>query len=190
MRSLKRLAPFLTPYRRGAIIAPLLMVLEVAMDLMLPRLMQRIIDQGVTAGDLKTFVRRKQGVADVANTPAILLAGTEQATLEGWRRLLAEVEVHVEVGHDLTDAVNKAIEFTPVLFVIDLNGWRDAWAFAKGMRSSRHCSASKILLVAQGDLSEREFSRAAEIRAQGFMRHDRVESGLAQEVKRLLAGGV
>jgi ATP-binding cassette, subfamily B, multidrug efflux pump len=52
MGATRRLAAFLTPYRRWAVLAPLLMVLEVAMDLLQPRLLQRIVDQGVAASDL------------------------------------------------------------------------------------------------------------------------------------------
>jgi ATP-binding cassette, subfamily B, multidrug efflux pump len=44
---MRRLFIFLRPYRRWAALAPLLMVLEVVMDLLQPRLVQRIIDQGV-----------------------------------------------------------------------------------------------------------------------------------------------
>jgi ATP-binding cassette, subfamily B, multidrug efflux pump len=52
MGATRRLAVFLTPYRRWAVLAPLLMVVEVAMDLLQPRLLQRIVDQGVAASDL------------------------------------------------------------------------------------------------------------------------------------------
>ena len=47
MGAMRRLFIFVRPYRRWAAFAPLLMVLEVVMDLMQPRLVQRIIDQGV-----------------------------------------------------------------------------------------------------------------------------------------------
>ncbi|WP_437882394.1 ABC transporter ATP-binding protein [Pseudomonas sp. LRF_L74] len=43
---------YLRPYWRSAALAPLLMMLEVAMDLMQPLLMSRIVDQGVLRGDL------------------------------------------------------------------------------------------------------------------------------------------
>ena len=52
MEALRRLSVYLKPYRCAAILAPLLMVLEVAMDLLQPRLMQRIIDQGIGNHDL------------------------------------------------------------------------------------------------------------------------------------------
>lgn len=47
-----RLAKYLKPYWLPAILAPLFMVLEVVMDLMQPRLLQRIVDDGIAAGDV------------------------------------------------------------------------------------------------------------------------------------------
>lgn|GEM_PF-2491674 len=44
IRATRKLATFLSPYWHWATLAPLLMVLEVAMDLMQPRLIQRIVD--------------------------------------------------------------------------------------------------------------------------------------------------
>ena len=44
MKSVRRLASFLRPYLLWAILAPLLMLLEVAMDLTQPWMIERIID--------------------------------------------------------------------------------------------------------------------------------------------------
>lgn len=52
----RKLAPFVRPYRLAAILAPLLMALEVAMDLLQPRLIQHIIDQGLARGDMQTVL--------------------------------------------------------------------------------------------------------------------------------------
>lgn len=51
MRATRRLNNFLKPYRHWAILAPLLMMIEVAMDLMQPRLVQHIVDEGIVRGD-------------------------------------------------------------------------------------------------------------------------------------------
>lgn len=48
---------FLKPYWHWAILAPLLMMLEVAMDLMQPRLVQVIIDQGIARLDMEMVIR-------------------------------------------------------------------------------------------------------------------------------------
>ena len=57
MRSLRRLATYLQPYRLWVVLAPLFMLLEVAMDLLQPRLVQRIIDQGIANGDSGLIVQ-------------------------------------------------------------------------------------------------------------------------------------
>ncbi len=52
MKTIRKLAKFLKPYWRWAVIAPLFMTLEVAMDLMQPRMVQRIIDVGIAQRDM------------------------------------------------------------------------------------------------------------------------------------------
>jgi ATP-binding cassette subfamily B multidrug efflux pump len=52
-----KLARFLKPYWLWALLAPLLMVLEVAMDLMQPRMVQRIVDQGIAQGNMSVVLQ-------------------------------------------------------------------------------------------------------------------------------------
>ncbi|OWA33643.1 multidrug ABC transporter ATP-binding protein [Saccharibacillus sp. O16] len=59
-----RLARYLKPYWLPALLAPLFMVLEVIMDLMQPRLLQHIVDNGIAAGD-----------ADVIRRTGLLMLG-------------------------------------------------------------------------------------------------------------------
>jgi ATP-binding cassette subfamily B protein len=56
MRSVRRLWSYLWTYKLLVILAPLMMALEVAMDLMQPRLIQRIIDEGVAVNDLDVVI--------------------------------------------------------------------------------------------------------------------------------------
>jgi len=53
MKSTRRLMTYLKPYWYWALLAPLLMVLEVMMDLQQPRLIQTIIDEGIATGSLE-----------------------------------------------------------------------------------------------------------------------------------------
>ena len=57
VRLLKKLFKYLKPYMLPTLIAPLFMLLEVAMDLLQPTLMSRIIDVGVQNGDKGYIVR-------------------------------------------------------------------------------------------------------------------------------------
>ncbi|TBL72630.1 ABC transporter ATP-binding protein [Paenibacillus thalictri] len=58
-----KLATYLKPYWKSAVLAPLLMLLEVAMDLLQPKLMASIVNDGVMKGDL----------AHIRNTGALML---------------------------------------------------------------------------------------------------------------------
>ena len=66
MRATRKLSVFLAPYWRWAVLAPLLMALEVAMDLLQPRLLQRIVDGGVVAGDMGVVIDTGLWMAGVA----------------------------------------------------------------------------------------------------------------------------
>jgi len=52
MKALRKLFGFLRPYRHWAILAPAFMLIEVAMDLMQPRMIQRIVDEGIARGNM------------------------------------------------------------------------------------------------------------------------------------------
>jgi ATP-binding cassette, subfamily B, multidrug efflux pump len=52
-----KLAKYIKPYWKAALLGPLLMVLEVSMDLLQPKLMAQIVDQGVLAGNLDEIRR-------------------------------------------------------------------------------------------------------------------------------------
>jgi ATP-binding cassette subfamily B multidrug efflux pump len=56
MTTIFKLAKFLKPYRHWAVLAPLLMAVEVVMDLMQPRLIQRIVDVGIAQLDMSVVI--------------------------------------------------------------------------------------------------------------------------------------
>ncbi len=57
MKAARKLAKYLKPYWLSATLAPLLMMLEVAMDLMQPRLIQRIVDDGIAQYNLEVVIQ-------------------------------------------------------------------------------------------------------------------------------------
>ena len=57
MKSFRKLLKYLKPYMFFAIIGPLFMVLEVAMDLIQPTIMQHIIDVGIANRDLNYVIK-------------------------------------------------------------------------------------------------------------------------------------
>lgn len=54
---MRKLVKYIKPYWKAALLGPLLMVLEVSMDLLQPKLMAQIVDQGVLAGNLDEIRR-------------------------------------------------------------------------------------------------------------------------------------
>ncbi len=73
MQATRKLAAFLRPYWFWSTLAPLLMVLEVAMDLTQPWLMARIIDEGIARQDIALVLRT--GGLMVAAAAAGLIGG-------------------------------------------------------------------------------------------------------------------
>jgi ATP-binding cassette subfamily B protein len=57
MDAIRNLTKFVKPYWHWVLLAPLLMMLEVAMDLLQPRLIERIVDVGIVNMDLGVVVR-------------------------------------------------------------------------------------------------------------------------------------
>ncbi|MDZ4720020.1 MAG: ABC transporter ATP-binding protein [Roseiflexaceae bacterium] len=66
MHAARKLGRFLAPYWHWAVLAPLLMALEVSMDLAQPWLLQRIIDQGIARSDMNLVISTGLLMASVA----------------------------------------------------------------------------------------------------------------------------
>lgn len=100
MDPLFKIAVFVKPYRKRAALALILLTALVFMDLAIPRLIQRIIDQGIGRSDQGTVIRT-----------ALLMLGISVASL-----LLAignntlSVQVGESVARDLRDALFARIQ--------------------------------------------------------------------------------
>jgi ATP-binding cassette subfamily B protein len=57
MKSAVKLLKFLKPYWIPAVLAPLMMMLEVAMDLLQPRMVQRIVDEGIAQLNMPLIIQ-------------------------------------------------------------------------------------------------------------------------------------
>ena len=53
---IKTLARQIKEYKRASLVTPIFMILEVAMEMVIPLLMASIIDDGVQAGDMNIFL--------------------------------------------------------------------------------------------------------------------------------------
>jgi ATP-binding cassette subfamily B multidrug efflux pump len=57
MKSLRRMISFVRPYRWVAALMILTVILPVAMELIVPRMLQYVVDQGIRAGDMDVILR-------------------------------------------------------------------------------------------------------------------------------------
>lgn len=96
-----RVLRYLRPYWRSATLAPLLMVLEVSMDLLQPWLMSRIVDQGVLRGDLDTVLHT--GLWMIVCTVLGLVGGFGCTVLSS----KAGIDAATDLRRDLFDQVQR-----------------------------------------------------------------------------------
>jgi ATP-binding cassette subfamily B multidrug efflux pump len=100
VRSIGRLLRFVKPYRWQAAIALALLLGMVASDLLIPRLTQRIIDQGIAAGDM-----------GVVLTTALLMFGAAiLAALFALGNNYFSVRVGQSFAHDIRSALVRKVQ--------------------------------------------------------------------------------
>ncbi len=100
MRSIIRLYRFIRPYRWQAIAALLLLFGMVAADLLIPRLTQRIIDQGIARGDLRV----------VWTTALVMLGAALVSALFTLGNSVLSVKVAQSFAHDLRSALMRKVQ--------------------------------------------------------------------------------
>lgn len=100
MNQLSKLLPFIRPYHRKSALALLLLIIVVILDLAIPRLVQRIIDQGILAGD----------VQEVWRTFLLMLAISVVNTLFAVGNNNLSVQVGEGVARDLRQALFLKIQ--------------------------------------------------------------------------------
>jgi ATP-binding cassette subfamily B multidrug efflux pump len=100
MRYFRRILGYLRPYWALAVLAPLMMFLEVAMDLLQPRLMEQIIDVGIANMDLNLVIRTGLTMFGVA---AVGMVGGGLCTVFA-------VRAGMFVGADVRDALFEKIQ--------------------------------------------------------------------------------
>ncbi|MGI6366940.1 MAG: ABC transporter ATP-binding protein [Anaerolineae bacterium] len=99
-QSLRLLTPYLRPYKTMAIVAPLLMLLEVAMDLFQPRLMQNIVDVGLAQLDM----------AYVLRTSLVMVGVATIGMLGGAGNGILSTRLGQDYGYDLREALYRRIQ--------------------------------------------------------------------------------
>jgi len=95
MKFLRRMLSFVGPYKRDAVLASLALLGVVAADLGIPRLTQRVIDQGINAGDINVVV---------VTSLLMLVVAVASAAFSIANTILA-VRVGQHVGADIRNAI-------------------------------------------------------------------------------------
>ncbi len=100
MNHIQKLLHFVKPYWRRSLVALVLLVAVVLMDLALPRLIQRIIDQGINGGNVQVVI----------NTTLIMLGISAFQTLFAIANNLFSIQVGEGVARDLREALFLKIQ--------------------------------------------------------------------------------
>src|SRR5690606_28325576 len=100
MNQIKKLLHYVKPYWRRSLVSLLLLVSVVIMDLTLPRLIQRVIDQGINAGDVQVVI----------TTTLLMLGISVLQTLFALANNLFSIQVGESVARDIREALFLKIQ--------------------------------------------------------------------------------
>jgi len=100
MKSLRRMLPLVKPYWKAAILALLLMMGVVATDLTIPRLTQRVIDQGIA----------KQDLGVILGTALVMVGAAVLGALFSVGNTILSVRVGQNVSADLRSALVRKVQ--------------------------------------------------------------------------------
>jgi len=125
MSNIKRIFKFISPYRREAILSLLLLLGVVAADLLVPRLTQRIIDEGVA----------KQDMGMILSTSLLMLGAATLSALFSVGNTVLSVRVAMGMSADLRSAIVRAVQ---------------AWSFGNLDR----IQTGKLLVRATSDVNQ------------------------------------
>ena len=100
MKPLIRMGRFVQPYWRSLVLAVILLVGVVVADLLIPRLTQRVIDQGITERDMGAILR----------TSLLMLGAAMLSALFAVANTVLSVRVGLSTGADLRSAIARKVQ--------------------------------------------------------------------------------
>jgi ATP-binding cassette subfamily B multidrug efflux pump len=100
VKSLRRMIRFVKPYRKQAVLSLMLLLGVVFADLLIPRLTQRVIDQGVARRDMSI----------IATTSLLMLGAAVLSALLSIGNTLLSVRVAMSVSADLRSAIIRKVQ--------------------------------------------------------------------------------
>ena len=100
MSHIRKLFPFVKPYWKLSLISLVLLTLLVFMDLSIPRLIQRIIDQGIKQNDMNTVLQTSALMLVISAASAVVAIGNN----------IFSIRVGEGVARDLREAIFTKIQ--------------------------------------------------------------------------------
>lgn len=100
MNHIRKLFPFIKPYWKWSIISLVLLTLVVLMDLAIPRLIQRVIDQGINQKDMQVVI----------NTTILMLSISVFQVLFALGNNYFSIQVGESVARDIREALFLKIQ--------------------------------------------------------------------------------
>jgi len=100
MKHIRKLLPFVKPYWRRSLVSLLLLITVIFMDLAIPRLIQRIIDQGITANNIQVIISTTLVMLGISVFQAFFAVGNN----------ILSVQVGESVARDLREALFLKIQ--------------------------------------------------------------------------------
>lgn len=100
MKHIRKLLPFLKPYWMRSVLALILLVAVIFMDLAIPRLIQRVIDDGITANNMQVVLNTTLWMLGISIAQALFAIGNNYLS----------VHVGEAVGRDLREALFLKIQ--------------------------------------------------------------------------------
>jgi ATP-binding cassette subfamily B multidrug efflux pump len=100
MKSLQRMIHFVKPYRKASIMALVLLLGMVASDLLIPRLTQRVVDEGIARHDMRTIL----------TTSLMMLGAAVLSALFAVANTVLSVRVGQSVSADLRSRLVRKVQ--------------------------------------------------------------------------------
>ena len=100
MKSLQRMIHFVKPYKKQAILSMVLLLGVVVADLLIPRLTQRVIDEGIA----------KQDMGTILITSLLMLGAAVLSALFSIGNTLSSVRVAMGTGADMRSAIVRKVQ--------------------------------------------------------------------------------
>jgi ATP-binding cassette subfamily B multidrug efflux pump len=100
MKHIRKLFPFVKPYWRRSLVALVLLIAVIFMDLAIPRLIQRIIDQGITAHNMQVVISTTLWMLGISIVQTFFAIGNNNLS----------VQVGEGVARDLREALFLKIQ--------------------------------------------------------------------------------